>query len=102
MKRILAHPALPSLLVFAGVVVAGFVSMLLGWHVAARTLDVSGQVPALVSGGVGGLVLVVVGTGLFITQLGRVRAAEDRADADDLLDRVSEVVQAARAGRGAR
>jgi hypothetical protein len=99
MRRLTAHPAFVSLLLFAGVIVAGFAAMLLGWRVAARTLDVADQLPAVISGGIGGLVLVVIGTGLFITQAGRARAAEDRADADELLDRMSEVVQAVRASR---
>jgi hypothetical protein len=107
MRRGSFHPALPSLLAFAGLVVAGFVAMAIGWRVSARTLDVARQVPAIVSGGVGGLVLIVIGTGLLVAQSGRVRAAEERADIDDVLDRASEVVEALRAGtsttqRGAR
>lgn len=97
---LLSGPALPSLLVFLGMIVVGFAVMAIGWRVAARTLDVSIQLPAIVSGGVGGLVLVVIGTGLFLAQAGRARSADDRADADELLDRVSEVVQALRARRG--
>jgi hypothetical protein len=93
---------LASLLVFAGLVVAGFVVMAVAWRIAARTLDVSIQVPALISGGLGGLVLIVVGTVLFVTQLGRLRAAEERACMDDVLDRTSEIVQAMRAAREAR
>jgi hypothetical protein len=99
-QSLLSGPALPSLLVFAGLILAGFAAMAIGWRVAARTLDVATQVPAIVSGGVGGLVLVVIGTGLFLAQAGRARSADDRADADELLDRVSEVVQALRARRG--
>jgi hypothetical protein len=102
MRRAFANPALPSLLLFAGMVVAGFVAMGLGWRVAARTLDVADQVPAIVSGGVGGLVLVVVGTGLFVAQMGRLSAADERTDLDDVLDRASEVVQTLRADGGSR
>jgi hypothetical protein len=102
MKRALSHPAVPSLVVFSGIALAGFVAMILGWRVAARTLNVAAQVPAIVSGGVGGLVLVVIGTGLLVAQAGRVRAAQERADADELLDRTSEVVQALRSLRGER
>lgn len=99
MKRPLAGPALPSLLVFAGMVVAGFVSMGLAWRVAARTLDVADQVPAIISGGVGGLLLVVIGTALFVAQMGRVSAADERAELDVVLDRTSEVISAVRDGR---
>lgn len=96
------NPALPSLLVFSGLVVAGFVAMGIAWRVAARTLDVSTQVPALISGGIGGLVMVVVGTALFVTQLARLRAADERADMDEVLDRTSEIVQAMRTEGAAR
>lgn len=100
MKR--ANPALPSLLVFAALIVGGFVSMAVAWRIAARTLDVSIQLPALISGGLGGLVLVIVGTALFVTQVGRLRAADERAHLDDVLDRTSEIVQAMRAARDPR
>lgn len=96
MKRAFANPAAPSLLLFAGMVVAGFVAMLLSWRIAARTLDVADQLPAMLSGGVGGLALVVIGTGLFVAQMGRLSAADDRADLDDVLDRASEVAQVVR------
>jgi hypothetical protein len=97
-----SNPALPSLIVFGGLVVSGFVVMAVAWRMAARTLDVSVQVPALISGGIGGLVLIVVGTALFVSQLGRLRAADERAEMDDVLDRTSEIVQAMRAAREAR
>ncbi|HVV76361.1 MAG TPA: hypothetical protein VHC43_10025 [Mycobacteriales bacterium] len=101
MKRT-PNPALPSLLVFGGLVVAGFVVMAVAWRIAARTLDVSIQVPAVISGGVGGLVLIVVGTGLFVSQLGRLRAADERADMDEMLDRTSQIVGELRSAREAR
>ena len=60
----LRDPAAPSLLLFGGVVVGGFVAIGIGWRVAARTLFVPSQVPALVSGGIGGLALILIGAGL--------------------------------------
>ena len=41
MRRLHSHPALPSLLLFGGIVLGGFVAMIVGWHQAAQTLDVS-------------------------------------------------------------
>ena len=79
-------PAAPSLLLFAGLVLGGFVAIGLGWRAAARTLFVPFQVPALVSGGVGGLALIVLGAGLAATQVARRLAAEERAETEDLLD----------------
>ncbi|HWC36203.1 MAG TPA: hypothetical protein VG650_15460 [Mycobacteriales bacterium] len=96
------NPALPSLVVFAALVAAGFVAMGLGWRVAARTLDVSIQVPAIISGGLGGLVLVVVGVTLFISQLGRLRAADERTEMHEVLDLTTEIVAELRAAREER
>jgi hypothetical protein len=102
MKRGGSNPALPSLVLFGGMVVAGFVAMALGWRVAARTLNVAAQMPAIVSGGLGGLMLIVIGTGLFVAQMGRASAADQRTDLDEVLDRTSEVINAVRPDRGGR
>ncbi|HUR51642.1 MAG TPA: hypothetical protein VMZ11_05925 [Mycobacteriales bacterium] len=79
-------PAAPSLLLFGAMVLGGFVAIGLGWRAAARTLFVPFQVPALLSGGVGGLALIVLGAGLASTQVGRRLAAQERAETEDLLD----------------
>jgi hypothetical protein len=79
-------PLAPSLALFSGLVLAGFVGIALGWKVAARTLIVPFQVPALVSGGLGGLALVAMGAGLASIQVGRRLAAQERAETEDLLD----------------
>lgn len=79
-------PLAGSLLMFGLIVVLGFVGIALGWRAAARTLIVPFQVPALVSGGLGGLALVVLGCGLAHVQVGRRLAAQERAENEDLLD----------------
>jgi hypothetical protein len=79
-------PIAPSLALFGGIVLAGFVGIALGWKVAARTLVVPFQVPALVSGGLGGLALIALGAGLANIQVGRRLAAQERAETEDLLD----------------
>ena len=89
----LRDPAAPSLLLFAGLVVAGFVTMGLGWRVAARTLFVPFQTPALVSGGLGGMALVLLGSGLLSIQSGRRLAAVERAATDRLLDEAALLVR---------
>lgn len=55
--------------------VAGAVVMWAGWNGAASHDDVPSQLPYLISGGMAGLSLVVLGVGLFVTQAQR----EDRA-----------------------
>jgi hypothetical protein len=87
-------PVLPSLVVFGAIVVAGFVVMGLGWRIVARTLDVYRQLPAIISAGVGGLALVIIGAGLFVTQLGRRRAAAERSQVEAILDELSRLVAA--------
>ena len=52
-------PIMASALVAGALVVAGFAAMVLAWRGAAATLDVPVQVPYLVSGGIGGLALLI-------------------------------------------
>lgn len=94
--RWLRHPAAPSMVLFAAITLAGFAAMALGWRVAARTLFVPFQVPALVSGGMGGLALVVLGIGFAAIQAERRAAAVERAETDALLDELAALVAAAR------
>jgi hypothetical protein len=92
-------PAAPSFLLFAGLVVAGFVAMGLGWRVAARPLFVPFQIPALVSGALGGFALVLLGAGLLSIQSGRRAAAVERAETEALLDEVVALVEAVKRSR---
>lgn len=89
-------PATPGLVLFGAFVVGGFVAIALGWRVAARTLYVALQVPALVSGALGGLALVALGAAFLTTQAGRRLAAQERAETDALLDEVAGLVAAVR------
>lgn len=98
MKRpaITRDPAFPSLALFAGIVLAGFLAIGFGWRVAARTLFVPAQVPAIVSGGLAGLALVLIGAGLITVQAERRASALERAQTEDLLDEASALVDAYR------
>ncbi|MFN2537441.1 MAG: hypothetical protein ABR549_04715 [Mycobacteriales bacterium] len=90
-------PAAPSLTLFIGLVLGGFVAIGLGWRVAARTLYVALQVPAVVSGAIGGLALVALGAGLASIQAGRRLAAAERAEMELLLDEAHGLVAAVKA-----
>lgn len=92
-------PATPSLLVFAGTVVVGFLAIALGWRVAARTLDVAAQVPALVSGAAGGLALVLIGAVLANVQVGRRLAAQERGELEDVIAETTALVDAVNRAR---
>ena len=88
-------PATPSLLLFAALTVGGFVAIGIGWQVAARTLFVPAQIPALVSGAMGGLAMILLGVGLISIQSGRRLAAIERQLTETLLDEAALLVQAA-------
>ncbi len=95
----LQDPAAPSLLLFGGLVAAGFVAIFLGWKVAARTLNVAYQTPAVISGAMGGLALVLIGTALANVQTGRRLAAQERAETEALLDEAAALVEAMKRSR---
>lgn len=79
-------PAAPSLVVFAVIAGAGFLAIGLGWRVAAHTAFVPAQIAALMSGGLGGLALVVIGVVLAVVQVGRRLAAAEAQATDAILD----------------
>ena len=68
-------------------VVGGFVVMFIGWYGAARSYPEVAQIPYIISGGLVGLGLVILGglllsTAVWIAQLGRMqRAVDARLDA---------------------
>jgi hypothetical protein len=93
-------PATPSLALFVGIVLGGFVAIGIGWKVAARTLTVAFQIPALVSGAMGGFALIMIGAGLVNIQVGRRLAAAERVETDALLDEASALVAAFERQRG--
>lgn len=67
-----------------GLAVAGFVLIFLGWNGAASVDRVPSQFPYLISGGVAGLGLVVVGAVLMLVQSGREDRARLRAEIVEL------------------
>ena len=83
-----------------GLCVAGFLLVFLGWNGAASRDRVPAQFPYLISGGVAGLCLVIVGVGMLIVQNQR----SDRAALQSSIDRLREAVErsggAAVAGNG--
>ena len=92
-------PLAPSLTLYAALIVTGFVGIALGWRVAARTLIVPFQVPALVSGAMGGFALIALGAGLANIQVGRRLAAQERAETEDLLDEAALLMDAVKGRR---
>jgi hypothetical protein len=83
-----------------GLCVVGLVLVFLGWNGAASRDRVPAQFPYLISGGIAGLCLVVIGVGMLVVQNQRA----DRAALQSSIDRLREAVErsggAAVAGNG--
>lgn len=85
-----------SSLLFGGLAIVGVVAIAAGWRTAASTLVVPFQVPALVSGGIGGVALVVMGLGLLHLQWHRQWAVDESAELDQVLDAAEALLDALR------
>lgn len=77
-------------------VVVGFLLIFLGWNGAASYDRIPSQFPYLISGGVAGLALVVVGAGLMVTQTLR----QDRAELLDEVRQLRDAVERSGSGVG--
>lgn len=67
-----------------GLALGGFVLVFLGWNGAASSDRVPSQFPYLISGGVAGLCLVVLGAALIIAETGREDREQLRAEIEEL------------------
>jgi hypothetical protein len=84
--------------------IAGFVLIFLGWNGTASKDDAPAQIPYIVSGGIAGLGLVVVGAALIVAHSLRTDRVELRAAVDDLraaIERGAAAAPAAAEGGGA-
>jgi hypothetical protein len=70
-----------------GICLLGFVLIFLGWNGAASVNSLTAQFPYLISGGIGGLALVVIGAALIVVE-------SSRDDRDRLHDEVAELKSA--------
>jgi hypothetical protein len=67
-----------------GFALAGFILVFLGWNGAASSDRVPSQFPYLISGGLAGLCLVVIGAALIIVETGREDRERLRAEIEEL------------------
>lgn len=74
-----------------GVCVLGFVLIFFGWNGAASLDRVQSQFPYLISGGLAGLALVVVGAALIIVETSRVERERLREEIANLRDAIAEM-----------
>jgi hypothetical protein len=75
--------------------VAGLVLIFLGWNGAASYDRVAAQMPYVVSGGLAGLALCVIGAGVMITSGARTERARLQAVLEDLQDALQRTAEAA-------
>ena len=86
-RRIAGDPFTRSLVVSGLLIAAGFVAIWLGYRGAARSLLVAEQLPFLLSGGVGGLALIIAGAGTLAVQSSRYWTARERVLLDEIVRR---------------
>ena len=88
----LRDPAVPGLILMGLLIVTGFVVLLLTWVGSARTVYVPLQIPHIVSGGLGGLALIGLGSVLLFVQWRRKDHAAQRRLTDELLDEAAALI----------
>jgi hypothetical protein len=76
----------------------GFVALFLGWNGAASKNVIMAQFPFLISGGLAGLAIVVIGAAMLIVQ----NAREDRARLEATLERLITAVEHSSGGAAPR
>lgn len=81
----LKDPLAPSMLTFLALVAGGFLAITLATLSVRGTLVVAFQVPAIISGGLGGLALIMLGAGLANAQVGRRLAAQEQLSSEAVL-----------------
>src|SRR5881394_1559911 len=79
----------PGLITMLAIGVAGFVALLLGWRMIARSLLPPVQIPGLISGGLAGLALIGAACAFLDIQADRRDAARQGDEVDALLDEVA-------------
>lgn len=92
----LSDPLAASSWVAGAMVAAAFIAFHLAWRGAAATLAVPVQVPYLVSGGVGGLCLLIAGLTLLHTQTRRRRTARTHRQLGELVAEAEALLEAVR------
>jgi len=76
-----------------GYCLAGVALILLGWNGAASYDRVESQMPYLISGGLAGLALVIIGAALLIVQAQRANRAALESSVSDLRDAIDRLIE---------
>lgn len=81
-----------------GYCLVGVALILLGWNGAASYDKVESQMPYLISGGLAGLALVIIGAGLLVVQAQRQNRAALQSSITDLRDAIDRLIEISTAG----
>jgi hypothetical protein len=76
-----------------GYCLAGVALILLGWNGAASYDRVESQMPYLISGGLAGLALVIIGAGLLVVQAQRQNRAALQSSITDLREAIDRLIE---------
>lgn len=79
--------------VFGALVLAGFVVLAVSWRGVAREADVALQIPYVVSGGLGGIGLILVGCALTAVQVARRSAVNQQLQLDVVIQAVESLTR---------
>ena len=85
-RRVSRDPLALSCWIAGLLIGLAFVAFLAAWKGTSDTLEADVQVAYLVSGGLGGLSLLVAGSAMLTIQLSRWLAARERAELEAVLD----------------
>ena len=96
-RRIGADAFSRSVILALALIAGGFVAIGLGWKGVAASLVVAEQLPYLLSGGVGGLALILTGSGILAVQASRYWNARERRRLELILERAGAVSAGPRA-----
>lgn len=97
--NLMRDPALPGILLGLGFVAAGVALAVLSWAGVAGTLFVPLQTPYVVSGGIGGAALIVVGVLVASIQLDRGDSVEAADEIGHLTRELAGLAEAVKARR---
>lgn len=92
LRRLVSDPFRRSVLLAAALIAGGFAAMGLAWRGAARSLVVGEQLSFLVSGGIGGLALVITGAAILAVQTSRYFNARERRRLDQIVSRAADAL----------
>jgi hypothetical protein len=88
-RRLAGDSFARSIVISIALIAAGFVAIGLAWRGVARSVLVPEQLSFLVSGGIGGLALILAGAGTLAVQSSRYWNARERRQLDRLIARAS-------------